>query len=292
MALLRSGGTPPTSSQGERGESGNSPSAIDSDNRVGGVASSSNGSNSQIHLTNAARDCAKKNGWICQEYMLTPLLVAGRKFDIRIFVIIRHTKKGNKLDAFYFKEGYVRTSCKKYSLNSLKDRECHLTNDAIQKKSKSYGKFEGANKLSLSEWQETIVKDYPHAPPNVVGDVVIPEIKKLCGLTITAASKRLCDTNIAQSFELLGYDFMVDSDFKSTLIEINSNPAMEFCCPLLEKLLTNLMENVFKAGPDYFFPPPIPEERTRNTAAACQALEEEENLLTQIYSSSSSTGSS
>jgi tubulin monoglycylase TTLL3/8 len=68
--------------------------------------------------------------------MLNPLLVAGRKFDIRIFVVMCYTKRGDSFKGYFYQDGYVRTSWKKFSLKSLDDRECHLTNDAVQKKAK------------------------------------------------------------------------------------------------------------------------------------------------------------
>jgi len=38
-------------------------------------------------------------------------------------------------------------------LNELADSDIHLTNDAIQKKSDNYGKYEPGNKLSYAELQ-------------------------------------------------------------------------------------------------------------------------------------------
>lgn len=51
------------------------------------------------------------------------------------------------------REGYVRTSSEKFDLN---DREkenqfIHLTNNAIQKNNKNYGKFENGNQLSFED---------------------------------------------------------------------------------------------------------------------------------------------
>jgi len=62
---------------------------------------------------------------------------------------------------------------------------------------------------------------------------------------LAALDKGLAKTKIQRSFELLGYDYMIDADFKPVLIEINTNPCLEFSCPLLESLISNLINNVW-----------------------------------------------
>jgi len=39
---------------------------------------------------------------------------------------------------------------------------------------------------------------------------------------------------------------MIDRDFKVWLIEINTNPCLETTCPLLQRLIPNVIENVFR----------------------------------------------
>lgn len=64
------------------------------------------------------------------------------------------------LRAYWYKEGYIRTSSQLFDLDDTKNTEIHLTNDAIQKYSQSYGKFEDANKLSYSEFQRYLDMHY------------------------------------------------------------------------------------------------------------------------------------
>ncbi len=70
------------------------------------------------------------------------MLLDKRKFDIRVWVLVTQDQK-----CFFFKEGYVRTSCEPYVLNleSLDKTEVHLTNNAVQKFASNYGKYEDGN---------------------------------------------------------------------------------------------------------------------------------------------------
>jgi hypothetical protein len=47
-------------------------------------------------------------------------------------------------------------------------------------------------------------------------------------------------------FKLFGYDFMIDEDFDVTLIEVNTNPCLDLACPLLARLIPNLLENTLR----------------------------------------------
>lgn len=51
-------------------------------------------------------------------------------------------------------------------------------------------------------------------------------------------------------------DFMIDENYKTWLIEVNTNPCLETTCPLLGRVITGLLENVFKIAVDPIFPPP------------------------------------
>jgi len=84
------------------------------------------------------------------------LLVNKRKFDIRVFAMLSSVN-GN-LRGYFYEEGYLRTSSKEYNLGKLKNRYVHLTNDAVQKNSNDYGKYENGNKLTYKEFQDFLDK--------------------------------------------------------------------------------------------------------------------------------------
>jgi hypothetical protein len=49
---------------------------------------------------------------------------------------------------------------------------------------------------------------------------------------------------------------MIDQDFKIYLIEVNTNPCLSVPCPLLARILTNLLDSTFRIAIDPLFPPP------------------------------------
>ena len=93
------------------------------------------------------KDCRRQT-YIIQSYIERPQLYYGRKFDIRHFLLV--TSVNGFIKGYWLKEGYIRTSSEIYNCNKedLQNNFIHLTNDAIQRQSQNYGKFEPANKLS------------------------------------------------------------------------------------------------------------------------------------------------
>lgn len=62
------------------------------------------------------------------------------------------------------------------------------------------------------------------------------------------------------SFEVFGYDFMLDEDLKVYLIECNTNPCLELSCPLLARIIPAMLDSAFKIALDPLFP--LPQEQT------------------------------
>lgn len=54
------------------------------------------------------------------------------------------------------------------------------------------------------------------------------------------------------SFEIFGYDFLIDSKGKVWLIEINTNPCLEFSGSLLSRIIWHMVENSLAIAIDPF----------------------------------------
>lgn len=49
---------------------------------------------------------------------------------------------------------------------------------------------------------------------------------------------------------------MIDDELNLKLIEVNTNPSIEICCPLLARIVPNLLDSVFRIAIDPIFSPP------------------------------------
>lgn len=87
--------------------------------------------------------------YIIQKYIDHPLLIHKRKFDFRCYAVI--TSINGHLKGYFYEDAYIRTSCKEFDLDNF-SKYIHLTNDAVQKFSQDYGKYENGNKMSLGDF--------------------------------------------------------------------------------------------------------------------------------------------
>ena len=104
------------------------------------------------------RETTKARSLIIQKYLM-PFLYNKRKFDIRCYMLVTSVNSITK--AYWYEEGYIRTSCKEFTTKNLKNRMVHLTNDAVQKKSEDYGKYENGNKVSFQDFQKYLDSTHP-----------------------------------------------------------------------------------------------------------------------------------
>ena len=70
--------------------------------------------------------------------------------------------------------------------------------------------------------------------------------------------------------EIFGYDFMVDSSLQPWLIEVNTNPCLETTCPLLQKLITDLVDSGLRIALDPLYPPPNQQKRMNTQISVLQ----------------------
>lgn len=182
------------------------------------------------------------SSWIVQKYIERPLLYRGRKFDIRVWVLVT-----DSADAFLYKDGYIRTSSEEYTLNS-KENYVHLTNNCLQVHNVNYSKHEPGNTLSYEALKEFLEKAYDHCKlkPDFerdilsrIKDIVIDTVLAIKPSIVATAKKR------GSTFELLGYDFMIDEDLRVWLIEANTNPYLGIPNAYIGRVLPRMLDDLF-----------------------------------------------
>jgi hypothetical protein len=153
--------------------------------------------------------------------MEKPLLVDDRKFDIRVFAML--SSINGVLLGYYYHEGYIRTASYEFDLDDIYDKEVHLTNDAVQKYAEDYGLYENGNKISYAEFAKYLDNRYGVS----FKAEIFPQIRELVTDTFRAVAHKLDCARRLHGFEVFGYDFMIDQNFKVWLIEVNSNPCLD-----------------------------------------------------------------
>ena len=182
-----------------------------------------------------------RRSYIIQKYIEKPLLYKNRKFDIRCFTMMC-TIAGN-LQGYWYTDGYLRTSSREFTIKNVSNRYVHLTNDAVQKKLDDYGKFESGNKLSYQEFQKYL--DSQGIKCDFAKDVTT-KIRQLVQDSMRAVSRKMDPHRKNASFEIFGYDFMIDEDLNTWMIEVNTNPCFELSSPYLARLIPAMVENALK----------------------------------------------
>ena len=184
------------------------------------------------------------NDIIIQKYLDNPLLYKKRKFDIRCFVLL-----DSNLNLFYCKEGHLKGSSELYNVKS-QNKFIHITNYSFQKKSSKFQKYEEGNEISYNDFKLFLEEENI---PLKKFDLMIEQIKFLIKVSFKSVSKKLYKLNNVLCFELFGYDFIIDNDFKPWILEINNNPGLCISSPVIKKIIPRMMDDAFRLTIDKVF---------------------------------------
>jgi hypothetical protein len=70
---------------------------------------------------------------------------------------------------------------------------------------------------------------------------------------LEAVKKKLNPNKRSNCFEILGYDYIIDSEFNTWLIEANTNPCLEESSNLLKMLIPRMLNDAFKLTIDKIY---------------------------------------
>ena len=196
------------------------------------------------HSRTTSLAAAASNSWVLQRYIDRPFLLSGRKFDMRCWAVV---------DAQYrvwmYRNGVCRTSSTPYSLADLSDTFVHLTNHCIQAQHPEFAKAEEGNEIffdGLQAYLDALPSSELHSRLCVVCHL-LPQLQRVVVDTLTSVRASMQGTGEYDSFQLFGYDFMVDDKFEVKLLEINATPASaeKLLQPLVQHLIERAIQPIF-----------------------------------------------
>lgn len=155
-------------------------------------------------------------------------------------------------DFFFHEVGYLRTSSAEYTMDNS-DAYTHLTNNCLQLKNKdTYGIHEEGNTLSFPQFQAFLDESFPELGLDV-GEHFLARMKDLAIDCFLSAKQALNPSKRRNGFELFGFDFMIDEDFRTWLIEANTNPYLGIHNKSMKHIPIEMVDNLFKIVLDPVF---------------------------------------
>jgi len=175
--------------------------------------------------------------YVISKYIERPLLIGGRKFDLRLYVLVRSYRP---LQVYLYQDGFARFCNEKYSADVAErdNRYVHLTNVSVQKKKEDYNSNHGG-KWSLANLKLYLRGKYGAEATrklfDEMEDAILHSLKAVQNVMI----------NDKHCFECYGYDMLIDENLKPWLIEVNASPALTATTSSDRSLKHSLVHNIF-----------------------------------------------
>lgn len=186
------------------------------------------------------RGGGREKEMVCQRYIGNPLLIYGRKFDLRLYCVVTSF---DPLRIYLFDEGLVRFAAEKYRGpdQDIENIHVHLTNYSVNKTAElsreSNGKdYESDDPLDI-KWCISDFKRHlaAHHPLGAAAwdriqaeceDVVVKTFLSIEHSVVEEVARSCADRSGRNCFELFGLDLMADDDLRVRLLEVNIMPSL------------------------------------------------------------------
>ena len=219
--------------------------------------------------------------WVVQKYVERPLLLGGRKFDVRVLALVT-----DAWDVYVYEHGFCRLTSAPYSLErggggaaaasaaasasaaaASSDfsagagfsKVAHITNHCYQVTASEYGAHEPSNLLSFDQLQTALDLRLGAGALSVRGQLWPRWAEAI--LEMLSAARGAAEAGAAPPgggrrhwFEIIGVDFVVDEHFRSWLIEANTTPGLEGHCAYADAVYARVVEDAYCLVVDPLFP--------------------------------------
>jgi len=187
---------------------------------------------------------------ILQRYIRNPLLLKGKKMEIRTYWIIASLEPPIAL----YHDGTVRLTTSNYTDGQWNDPLIHITNTKQQKLADpNYHKTESDRKWNLEQLADYLVEAGSIKNAKTwLDDTLRPQLKNIISIVASGAWPYL----VAQKekagwdgrFEILGMDVILDTNLKLWLTEIQLGPGISLDPGVKAKMLPLMLEELANIG--------------------------------------------
>ncbi|KAI8984643.1 tubulin-tyrosine ligase family-domain-containing protein [Mycotypha africana] len=181
-------------------------------------------------------DLTQVREWVIQRYIANPLLVDGRKFHIRAYVLAK-----SNIQVYLYRDMLALFAMKKYSTEDLNDSLIHLTNTCIQTDEEG---FDEQASVKLFWELDLEKKDLEHIFEQMKN--VLADIFDACTSEMTTFQA------MPNAFELFGVDFMIDADLNVYFLEANEFPDFKQTGDKLQHIIEELFETTNRVAIEPF----------------------------------------
>jgi len=194
--------------------------------------------------------------YIIQKYVNRLLPYHGRKFDLRVYCLVASSVP---LVAFYH-DGTLRIALPKFDENDFSSQQAHLTNWSAQKTAQGTKKNADQARASFEELA-SYLEDYVSQNPRLshikdpishvrdqIKDALATVVHVFRDLSFSVDAeengKKLCGAE--NGFSFLGGDFMIDSDLKVWITEMQSGPGTSHDAKSTRENFAVVLPGIFK----------------------------------------------
>ena len=164
------------------------------------------------------------SAWIIQSYLDKPHLWDNHKYVLRCYILVTSVEP---LRFYWYHEGSAKLTSEEYDLDDLDNPFIHLTNPDINEHNEDADIPVIFHSFRVyREWlKEQGVDDHK----------VFADLREMLSITIIAAREKMrtrCQEITADTsgtYELIGVDCMIDSNYKPWILECNLSPSLEVC---------------------------------------------------------------
>ena len=177
---------------------------------------------------------------VCQRYIHSPHLINGHKYDLRIYVLVTSCRP---LRAYLCRQGLCRFSSQPYTLHDPTNLLAHLTNSSLNQHSTTFHtKWTLSQYLSHTHSSHTAQQAFWRRLTHLVLLTLLPLVADVGGQLQQSSGG---SSGGGGSFEMFGFDVLVDASWRLWLLEVNKSPAIAMTCdedrqvkvPMLNDLL-------------------------------------------------------